>query len=312
MQENKPKITILGGFGFIGRYLVSRLLRDGFPVTVFGHASHKEIAGAAGGSLRYCYGDFANAAELETAISGCDVVFHLVGNTVPQSSNENPRFDVDAHVGPSITLLDLCVKCRVRQLIFTSSGGTVYGVPRHLPIDEGHPTFPISSYGIQKLTIEHYLRLYNLLHGLNATVLRLSNPYGPGQNIGRHQGIVATICNKIRHNETIEIWGDGTVVRDYVFVEDLAEAMRRTVLSVDGYNVFNIGTGIGTSVNEILGSFAKVGRAEPRVTYRAGRAVDIPVNILNVAKFKKAFDWEPRTDLSAGVERTLSFYLEQG
>jgi UDP-glucose 4-epimerase len=286
-------------------------LKGGYPVTVFGHASHESFAGSAGATPRYCYGDFGNAAELEKAVSGCDVVFHLIGSTVPQSSNDNPRFDVDAHIGPTVTLLDVCVKCGVRQLIFASSGGTVYGVSGALPIDEGHRTIPISSYGIQKLTIENYMRLYHLIHGLNATVLRVANPYGPGQNIGRNQGIIATICNRIKHKKAIDVWGDGRVVRDYIFIEDVVEAMEKTVLSRNGFEIYNVGTGIGTSINEIIGLFGSLGHAGIGVNYREARLVDIPVNILNVAKFTGAFNWKPRTDLLEGIRMTLDSCLEK-
>ena len=311
MKNSRPHVIVLGGFGFIGRHLVARLLKDGYAVTVFGHASHEAFAEQGEGRLRYCYGDFANAAELESAVAGCDVVFHLIGNTVPQSSNENPRYDVDAHVGPTVTLLDVCVRCRVRQLIFASSGGTVYGIPSHLPIEETHPTAPISSYGIQKLTIENYMRLYNLIHGLGATVLRISNPYGPGQNIGRNQGIIATICSRITRGEGVDIWGDGEVVRDYIYIADVVDAMERAVLRADSFQIYNVGTGIGTSINEILGVFGAIGHSGFAVNYRKGRLVDIPVNILNTVKFENAFDWKPKTSLRAGILMTLESYMEK-
>ena len=311
MDNHKPSILVLGGFGFIGRHLVTRLVRDGFSVTVFGRPSHEGLDLAPGSPIRYCYGDFENASELDCAVRGMDVVFHLIGSTVPQSSNDNPRFDVDAHIGPTVTLLDLCVKNGVHEVVFASSGGTVYGLPVHLPIDENHKTAPISSYGIQKLAIEHYMRLYGMTHGLCCTVLRVANPYGPGQNIARHQGIIGTICSKIRRNETIDIWGDGKVVRDYIYISDLVEAMERCILSGDGYRIYNVGTGVGTEINRILEIFRTLGCVDLRVRYRPGRLVDIPANILDFQKIRGALNWQPQVALEDGIRLTLNSYPEK-
>lgn len=309
--RKRPNVTVLGGFGFIGRHLVARLVRDGYPVTVFGHAAHEELAVEGPGTVRYCHGDFANAVELGQAIMGSEVIFHLIGNTVPQSSNANPRFDVDAHIGPTLTLFDLCREHGVRQVIFTSSGGTVYGITGQSPIPENHPTLPISSYGIQKITIEHYMRLYNRLHGLNATVLRIANPYGPGQNIGRNQGLIGMVCAKIKHHQAMEIWGDGTVVRDYIFIDDLVDAMERVILSVDGFEIYNVGTGIGTSINQVLDIFRSIGTFQLELKYRDGRPVDIPCNILDIGKIGQKFDWTPQIDLTSGIRETLDSCLER-
>jgi len=283
-----------------------------YHVIIFGHASHGvlQLGNSTDSQLEYHYGDFANSLELEKVVDGADVVIHLVGNTVPQSSNDNPRFDVDAHIGPSLTLLDLCVKHKVGQVIFTSSGGTVYGVAGDQPIVENQLTMPISSYGIQKITIEHYLRLYQRLHGLNSTVLRVSNPYGPGQGIGRNQGLIAMVCHKILHNSPVEIWGDGSVVRDYIYVQDLVSAIEKSILHVSGFEVFNVGTGIGSSINHVLELFRDLGYGKFQVDYRPARAVDIPTNILDITKFSTQFSWRPQYLLSEGIRKTMQAISE--
>ena len=309
MDNKKTRVLVLGGFGFIGKHLVRQLAQSGHSVTVFGHASH-EARELEGKGVHHCYGDFANARELDAALRGIDVVFHLIGNTVPQSSNDNPRFDVDAHVGPTLTLLDLCVRHKVKQVVFTSSGGAVFGIPAYLPIDEKHPTVPISSYGIQKITIEHYLRLYHRLHGLRATVLRIANPYGPGQGIGRNQGLVGMVCTKIKCHETLEIWGDGSVVRDYIHISDVVTAMEKIILATDGYDIYNIGTGVGTSINEVVALFTSLDHVKLAVHYKPARPVDIPANVLDCAKFRQTFGWQPGVELAAGIKTTLESYLE--
>lgn len=301
MAENPlPRVLVLGAFGFIGRHLVRSLAADGYPVTVFGHASHGHFPNG-GANIRYRHGDFANLYELRAAIEGAEVVFHLIGNTVPQSSNDNPRFDVDAHIGPTISLLDACVAAGVRHIIFTSSGGTVYGIPRYTPIDEEHPTFPISSYGIQKVTIEHYLRLYQRIHGLPATVLRIANPYGPGQNIGRNQGLIGTVCSKLVRGEVLDVWGDGSVVRDYIYIDDVVAALRAVMLETPGYSVYNLGSGKGTSITQLLAAFEEAGLPRVGVRFREARPVDIPVNVLDTSRIGARFGWRPTIGLTDGI-----------
>lgn len=299
------RVSIIGGFGFIGHHLAVHLARIGHEVTVFGRAAHQDLMGQFLPGTRFVFGDFGNGVELDPALAGAQVVFHLVGNTVPASSNMNPRFDVDAHIGPTITMLESCVRHGVDQVVFTSSGGTVYGIPQQVPIPEDHPLMPISSYGIQKVTTEHYLRLFHYLHGLRSTVLRISNPYGAGQNIGRQQGLVGTICDKIKHGQALEIWGDGTVVRDFIHIDDVVHAMALTLGNEPGASVYNVGSGIGTSIKDLIDLFIDLGAPRFQVLYKPGRAVDVPVNILDTTRLRTVLGWSARTGLPEGIRATL-------
>jgi UDP-glucose 4-epimerase len=176
-------------------------------------------------AVEWIEGDLVNQEDLEAAIQGCDIIYHLVSTTLPKSSNDNPAYDIETNVIGTLHLLDLARKKMGKKVIFISSGGTVYGVPGEVPIKESYPTNPLCSYGIVKLTIEKYLALYHQLYGLDYCVIRPSNPFGERQRVTGAQGAVAVFLHKALRDEPIEIWGDGTVVRDFIYVGDLTAAL---------------------------------------------------------------------------------------
>lgn len=245
------------------------------------------------------------------ALQDCDVVCHLIGSTVPQSSNGNPRYDIEANLAPTLTLFDLCRQYGIRHLIFASSGGTIYGIPQYVPIDEAHETKPICSYGIQKLAIEHYMRLYHSLYGIDMTALRLSNVYGPRQNTARAQGVIGAYCSRVAHGEALDMWGDGTVVRDFMYIADVVEAIKMVMRHAPGFQVFNLGTGIGTSLNDLIDHLRVVSPVAFTVRHLPGRAVDVSVNILDCTKFQQAFPWKARYSLMEGLRPTLDWFMTQ-
>jgi UDP-glucose 4-epimerase len=195
----------------------------------------------------------------------------------------------------------------VEKIVFMSSGGTVYGVPRSLPIDEDHPTFPISSYGIQKLTIEKYLHLAQRMHGLDYCILRGANVYGPQQRLDIAQGAVAVFLDRTLRAKPIEIWGDGSVVRDYLYVEDLAGALVKAATYQGEPRIFNVGSGIGTSLNELVSTLRAVTGAKLDVQYSGARAVDVPANVLECARARRHLGWQPQVSLAEGVRRTYEW-----
>lgn len=311
MIEERPPVAVLGGFGFIGGHLVERLSVLGHTVTVLGRPAPSLEGSRESAGVRYVYGDFANAADVRDAIEGAQIVFNLVGSTVPQSSNENPRYDVEANLVPALSFLEMCGKLGVKQVVFASSGGTVYGVPQKLPIGEDHPTYPICAYGIQKLTVEHYMRLFHRLSGVAMTVLRLANPYGSRQNIKRGQGIIGTFCRRLAAGEPLQVWGDGSVVRDYIHVSDVVTAMERVVGRAEGYRVYNIGTGVGTSVNDLVSYLRALFPRPFEVEYFPSRPVDVPSNILDASRFRAEFSWQPEMAIERGLRETVAWYMAQ-
>jgi len=304
------KIAVLGGFGFLGSHLVEYLVAQHHHVVVFGRESSVSPTHTTLPDVDYVYGDFSNIEDTRRAISGAQVVYHLIGNTVPQSSNENPAFDLISNAVPTIALLDLCVEEGVEHLVFTSSGGTVYGVSEPSPIDENYPKFPICSYGIQKLMIEHYMRLYHRLSGIHMTILRISNPYGPGQTAKRGQGIIGSFCQRIKREHPLEIWGDGSIVRDYIYIDDVIQAMGVVMTAQKGFGIYNVGTGIGTSVSKLVKYLTEISPRQVDADYFPSRPADVPVNILDSSLFKSTFKWQPKWDIRSGLKATLAWHLD--
>lgn len=298
------KCLILGGGGFLGSHLADALLAQGHAVRIFDRPNLQRYRRfEAHEAVEWLEGDFVNPSHLVVAVAGCNVVYHLVSTTLPRSSNENPAYDVETNVVGTLHLLDAARANGIRRVIFVSSGGTVYGVPKTLPIQELHPTDPICSYGIAKLAIEKYLALYKRLHGLDYCVLRLSNPFGERQRISAAQGAVTAFLHKALHDEAIEIWGDGSVVRDYFYVSDAVSALVKAMTCDEEERIFNIGSGMGLSLNEILAAIEELlGRPVHR-TYLPPRAFDVPVNVLDVSRATQYLGWRPEIPFAEGLAR---------
>lgn len=299
------RTLVLGGGGFIGSHLVTALLAQGKNVRVLERPYRQRSSVLpAHAALEWQEGDFGNVQDIHRALEDVDTVFHLVSTTQPQSSNDDPAFDVESNLVATLRLLDQLRGKRTR-LIFVSSGGTVYGTPQHTPIPETHPTEPSCSYGIVKLTIEKYLALNHHLHGLNYRVLRVANPYGPGQEANRAQGVVGTFLSRVVHDEPIEVWGDGSVVRDYLYISDTIAALLQAAANEGDERIFNIGSGSGHSLREIIAAVEQVTGKTAQVRYTAARKFDVPVSVLDIARARKELGWQPKTDLNEGLRLTL-------
>ncbi len=296
---------VLGGNGFIGSHLVDRLLAEGHTVRVFD--KYEERYRRPLRNVDYRTGEFGNRGLMAEALQGIDTVFHLISTTLPKTSNDDPAFDVQSNVVETLFLLEQCVARPGTKMVFVSSGGTVYGRPRQLPIPEEGPTDPECSYGITKLTIEKYLALYNHLHGLDYTIVRPSNPFGPRQNPHGIQGAIPVFLGRVARNEPIEIWGDGEVVRDYVYVEDFVDGLYRAATIPACSRIFNIGCGGGHSLNEVVDCIRSVTGRNLEVVYRRGRPFDVPRIYLDIARATDELGWKPATTLEEGVERTWAF-----
>ena len=297
-------VLVLGGSGFMASHLVEALLEDGCRVRVFDRT--RNPAGPYS-DVEFCLGDWTNSGQVAAALDGCQTVFHLLATTDPRTSNNDPVHDLETNLTASVRLLELARKSSVKKIIFASSGGTVYGVPSTLPIPEHHETKPICSYGIHKLAIERYLDLYQRLHGLDYCVLRISNAFGERQRPNASQGAVTVFLDKALRGEEIEVWGDGSVVRDYVYVGDVASAFCQAARHEGTPRVFNIGCGQGLSVNQLLSAIeALLGRPVAR-RYLPSRPFDVPVNVLDISQAAAHLDWRPQHSFSEGLRRTLEW-----
>lgn len=301
-------IVVFGGGGFIGSTIVDRLLLGNHKVRVFERPRvlpyRKFLASE---SVEWMTGDLSSARDVNDAVVGMDVVLHLVSTTLPKNSNDDPVYDVQSNVVATLQMLDAMVEHKVGKIIFISSGGTVYGNPIYLPIDELHPTDPMVSYGVTKLTIEKYLQIYNRLHGLRTITLRVANPYGERQRIETAQGAVAVFINNALNNKPIDIWGDGSVTRDYIHVSDVAEAFVRAIDYSGNINCFNIGSGVGVSLNELAEMLESVLGKSIEKCHLAGRLFDVPVNVLSNDLARKELKWSPLVSMQDGLNRTAKW-----
>ena len=302
------RCLVLGGSGFIGSHLVELLVEEGFQVRVFSHlaASSNRLASVAR-RIELIEGDFRDTPTLAKSVEGCDFVYHLIATTIPSTSNRDQVFDVETNLVPTLRLLEICARERVRQIIFSSSGGTVYGATDTSPIPETHVTEPRSAYGITKLAIEKYLALFHAMHGLEYTVLRVGNAYGPRLPVKGEQGVVGVFLDRLRRGEPILLWGDGSVTRDYVYVGDVARAFRAALGQQSPFSVFNIGTGAGTSLLELIALMEKVTGCPARILREPARQVDVPVNVLDTSRAGRYLRWEPVTPLETGILNTWNW-----
>lgn len=309
---NPKRCLVLGGLGFIGSHLVDALLQAGYLVRCFdrphvapGGFRHMDVP-----NYELFEGDFVNEADVSAALEGCDVCYHLVLTTLPKSSNVNPIFDVESNVIGTVRLLTHALKSGLKKVIFVSSGGTIYGSPQHVPIEETHPTDPVCSYGITKLTIEKYLGLFKQLHGLDCAILRIANPYGERQRTHASQGAIAVFLDKALRGEPVEIWGDGSVVRDYIYISDVIDALLSVINHTGERHVFNIGSGRGHSLNEVLGYIeSETGRTIER-RYLPSRSFDVPVNVLSIKRAQHDLNWSPKLGLDQGLRRFAHWLRE--
>lgn len=290
----------------MGSHIVDKFLAEKHDVTVYDLYPERFRRSPRG--IKFVTGDFGNVGALEELIAtGFDAVIHCVSTTTPKSSNESPEFDIQSNVIGTLYLLDICVKHNAGKLVFMSSGGTVYGNIGSLDmVDETHAVRPMCSYGVSKLTIEHYLDVYKHLRELDYVALRLSNPYGERQSPLRALGALTVFLHRTLKGQNIEIWGDGGVTRDFIYVGDVAEAVYlATIKPVSG--VYNVGTGTGLTLLDILREISKIVGREPSVSWMASRSFDVPRIVLDATKLKKATAWNFHTPLAEGVAITADW-----
>lgn len=302
------RYLVLGGCGFIGSHVVDHLAAAGHEVRVV--ARKPEVSRGPVAEVDYVFGDCGDRRLLSNVLDGVDGVFHVFSATTPGSATRAMWFDVEQNLGSALTLLELMAEKDIRRLVYLSSGGTVYGVPDAYPIRESQPLRPVGSYAIVKAAVEGYIGLFARERGLLPVILRPANTYGERQGRNGAQGAVSVLMQRALSGEPFEIWGDGSVVRDFLHVEDLA---RLCVLAVgsDVSGTFNAGSGLGLSLRDLVALVAEVTGRRIEVRYGEARSVDVPVNILDIAAAKAALGWSPRLTLREGLARTWDWHLAQ-
>ena len=291
------------GAGFIGQNFIKSALQRGYTLRVL---DHKSCPAEFSGKLTWIQGDFSSEEAIRKSLKNCGVVFHFISSTVPGDVADEGG-ELIQNVVQTLRLLKLCVQERVSRVVFISSA-SVYGVQTVLPIPETAPTDPISSHGIHKLTIEKYLQLYKYQHGLDCKILRLSNPYGPGQNIIGRQGFIAIAIGRILADEAISIRGDGSDIRDFIYIDDVCDALHLVGTSNAKKNIFNIGSGRGVSLNQLIETMARMIGRPITTNYIANRFVDIPASILDIDRAKNILGNEVKFSIERGLAKTFAFH----
>jgi len=297
------RVLVTGGNGFIGSHLVDQLVKRGWDVTVFDLNERRYDPLPA--EAHFIKGDLNQAYLVREALSGVDVVFHLVWTTIHEVANRDPSGDVTANLIPTIHLLEACRNAGVRRIIFVSSGGTVYGPAQALPISESHPQNPVNSYGVTKLAAEKYLYMFKHLYGIDYAIFRPSVPYGPRQNPLARQGAVAVFLYRVAHGLPVTIWGDGSVTRDYFYVSDLAEALiAGAETELREQRIFNIGGEEEVSLIQLLRMIEEVAGKRAHVEHAPGRGFDAPRIALDTRLARQELRWKPSVSLTDGLIQT--------
>lgn len=302
---------LLGGGGFIGRHVALLLAKAGHDVVVADRSPPPfDLSDELRERISWRLFEL-DGAPWDELLDGVSVVHHYAWNSIPATANECPTTDLIANVGPTIGLLE-AMRRRGHEgaprLVFTSSGGTVYGRLQRVPVHENHPLNPLNAYGAGKAAAEHYIGAYRNQYGLDCRVARLANPFGAGQNLSRGQGAVTVFLHRALSQQPIVIWGDGEIVRDYIHVADAAKALV-TLASADDVgeqHVFNVGNGVGVSLNAIVSELETSLGRRLEVRREAARPYDVPVSVLDISMMHDLLKWKPRLNFSDGVRRTLS------
>ena len=312
MGQSEP-ISILGGLGFIGSHICRELVRRGHSVRIFDKLyASQELIDDFRTAVEIVEGDISRPEDVLGAIAEANIVINLIHTTVPGSSMDNPAYDVTSNVAAAANWLQHLGGTKVRKIFYISSGGTVYGVPEVVRITEDHPTNPVNSYGITKLAIEKYTAMYANRWGVDYCLLRPSNIYGPGQRLQIGQGLIGVLANRALRGERLEIWGTGEDLRDYLFIDDLVDGVMK-LLSYDGpYRVFNISSGNGHSVLDIVSILRGQMDSLPEVVHLPDRGFDVPVNVLDSSRIARETGWQPLVDLESGVMRTINWIKTLG
>ncbi len=301
---SKGGCLVIGGGGLIGAHLVPKLLATGRRVTVVGrgaaplHDLPKEAA--------YISGDFGNLGLIQALLDRHEEVIHLAYATVPNTSFDNPLADLLQNLPPTVQLFSE-VATRSGKLVLVSSGGTVYGEAISLPIAENHPTQPISPYGVTKLTLEKYAHLYAVTHGLQVVCVRPANAYGEGQRPFAGQGFIATAMASVMQGKPITLFGRQGVVRDYIFVSDLAEGILKALEQGMPREIYNVGSGVGRSSREVIEAMTPVMQeigCAIRIDYAPERVFDVQANVVDSSKFRQHTGWVPQVSFEEGLLRT--------
>lgn len=297
------RTLVLGAGGFLGSQAALWLARTRSQLRLFDLSVESipdEVREAPG--VEIVHGNLLDEALVEQALEGVDRVLHFVSATVPATSVAQVDLEVRANLQPTVRLLEAMRTARTPLVVFPSSGGTIYGeeAPEH-GFSEGSSVRPSGSYGLGKLLIEEVLSFYARSGGPHCLVLRIANAYGPSVHGHSRQGVINAFLDRVRAGEPVRLWGDGSAVRDYVHAEDVAAAISALVRSDARDEVFNVGSGVGRSIRDLLAVIQRVTGREPVIERRSSEWVGVRRSVLDVSKLRARTGWAPQIGLEDGI-----------
>lgn len=297
------RCLVIGGNGFIGSHVVDALAARGHAVSAFDRFGRSGPQFVAPG-VEVLTGDFLNVSDVRAAVEGHDLVLHLLSTTDPATAENDPTLDIRTNVLASIELFKSCVDARTSRVVFASTGGAIYGDQEKTTFREVDQTLPVSPYAIGKLAIENYLRYFHRTNGLESTVFRISNPYGTRQNPRKRQGVIPIFLRRLADGAPVTIYGDGSMVRDYLYVEDLAQMIAEAATGRPRHGVYNLGSGRGVSLNEVVATIDEATGRELTTVHEPLPATFVDHVTLDVERFESEFSSRPSTSLLDGIRRT--------
>lgn len=307
MLPNK-KVLITGGAGFIGSHIVDKLILKNYQIVIIDNLSSGSKDNLQKSDLIKLYELDIENDNIEEVfeVEHPDYIIHLAAQTSVNYSIANSLCDANLNILATIRLLELAKKYNVKKFI-ASSSAAVYGTPKYLPLDENHPTEPISPYGLSKLTMEKYIQL----SGVPYTIYRFSNVYGPRQKSSKESGVIAIFHDAMKNNKPINIYGDGNQIRDYVYVEDIAEICVMALENDVNCEIINVSTNIAVSLNGLFDFMKNLYGYKQNAKYLPRRTGDIENSILDNSKLIKLFTQYNKTTLSVGLNKLLCSSMEE-
>jgi UDP-glucose 4-epimerase len=303
------KCLVVGANGFIGSHLVDKLVQKGEDVRAFDRFGEKPVNFLPNDHIEQVAGNFLNRADLNSALEGIDYVFHLVSTTTPATAENDPLIDIETNIRMSVEFLEECAEHNVKKVIFASSSSVYGDIDSNEPISETVAPEPVSPYTIGKLTIEHYLRYFKRKHNLNSVSYRISNPYGERHSPINRQGVIPIFLHRIANNGPITLLGDGSMVRDYLYVEDLAGLIAASFEDAK-MPLYNLGSGQGVSLNELIETIKNVTQREIQIEQSPKPPTFVQKVVLDISRFKNEFGIAPETSLEDGIRKTWEYVLK--
>lgn len=298
MHKQDP-VLIIGG-GFIGTALASRFVREGIAVQML--ARHKPLNPPEG--VEIIEGDQSDGHIIQKLLATNKTIIHTACATTPGSSARHPSMEAELNIFPALRFLEHCQLSPPSQIIYISSGGTLYGNAGLAPVTEDCPPAPISYHGCGKLAVEAAMLAFGIASECTISILRPSNIYGPGQNLRAGFGVVRTLLECARNRQAMEIWGDGGSVRDYLFIDDLVDACWKIFLLCASSNIYNVGSSQGVSLMTLIELTQNIIGEHLEITRRPGRRSDVEAIVLDATRLKQATGWRPEYDIVSGLSRT--------